>query len=136
MITKVKNVHVFRIPANKDIMEYLKNYVEENEIKCGAINVIGALKNADIGYYSTGQKRYIREYVDEQCEILSGLGNIFRIGGEYFVHFHIVLGRRDFWVKGGHLIRGKVFVAEVIIYEFEGECPRIKKDLSLWPEDM
>ncbi len=136
MKTKIKEVHVFRIPENRDIMESLKEYIKNNEIKCGSLNVIGALKNAEIGYYSTEQQRYIKEYVDEQCEILSGMGNISTLENEPFIHFHIVLGRRDFSVTGGHLIRGTVFVAEVILYEFEGECPREKRNLALWPEKL
>ncbi len=135
MEKEIKKVHLFRVPANEDAIEYLKKFASYRGIRCAWFNAIGALKNAEIGYYSVGQKRYIKEYIDDQCELLSGMGNISTVQNDIFVHFHVVLGRRDFWVKGGHLISGKVFVLEVSLQEYDGECERRGENLKLWPEE-
>ena len=131
---RIKNVYVFRVPEGKDLVEYLENFARENEVRCASVMAIGALKSARIGYFSVEEGRYLKEEVREQCELLSAMGNIsWKEGVEPFLHMHVVLGRNDFSVIGGHLIRGEVFVAEVIIHEYDGRCPRQKfGSLYLW----
>ncbi|NPA75475.1 MAG: DNA-binding protein [Euryarchaeota archaeon] len=134
---KIKEVYVFRIPEGRDLMEFIKEFAERNEIHCASVNIIGALKNAEIGYFSEEEGRYLKKEINEQCELLSAMGNISRKIEEVFPHIHVILGKKDFTVVGGHLIRGEVFVAEVIIHEYDGRCQREKYgDLYLWePED-
>ncbi|GEM_PF-2787631 len=134
---KIKEVHVLRIPEDEELVKYIVDFARKNEIRCASVSVIGALKNAVIGYYSPSEKRYIKKSVDGQCEILCGSGNIsWKEGIEPFLHLHITLGSEDFTVTGGHLIKGLVFVAEVIIHEYDGRCPRQKVgNLYLWRSD-
>ncbi len=130
---KLKDVYVFRVPEGREIMSYLRDFAEKNEIKCGSIRAIGALKNAEIGYFSTEKGEYLRKRIDEQCELLSLAGNVSQKADSPFLHIHVVLGTPEFEAIGGHLISGEVFVAEVIIEEYYGRCPRVKSgNLYLW----
>ena len=133
MESKVKKVHMIRFPEGKDLVEEIKRYAEEKGIKSGFISGIGALKNATLGYFDPKMGKYVSKEIDVQCELLSLMGNISLLNGEPFVHVHAILGSRDFDTIGGHLIGGEIFVAEVIILEFEGEMKRIKMgNLHLW----
>ena len=131
---KVKNVYVFRVPEGRDLVRWIEDFGRENEIRRASVFVIGALKSATIGYFDESQGKYLKTSIDEQCELLSGMGNIsWKEGKEVFLHLHVVLGRRDFSTIGGHLMDGEVFVAEVIIHEYDGRCPRVKTgNLYLW----
>ncbi len=133
---RVKEVHVFRVPENEELMEYIGNFAEKNEVKCGSVSIIGALKEAEIGYYDEKAGEYRRKKIGEQCELLSAMGNISQHGEKPFLHIHVVLGKPDFSLTGGHLIRGRVFVAEVTIHEYDGRCPRNPHGkLLLWDTD-
>ena len=133
MESNVKKVHVVRFPEGKDLMKEIKRYCEEKKIKSGMINVIGALKNATLGYFDTRVRKYIKKEIDEQCELISAMGNISTLKDETFIHVHALLGSKNFDTIGGHLIRGEIFVAEVTIIEFEGGIERTKVgDLYLW----
>ncbi len=130
---KIKHVHVARIPEDSDLVEGIIRYCVKKGIKCGSVNVIGALKNAELGFFNKESGEYERKSVNDQCELLSGVGNISNIEEKTFLHLHVVLGKSDFSVTGGHLIHGKVYVAEVIIHEYDGKCPRMKHGaLNLW----
>ena len=130
---KEKNVYVFRILEGKDIVKSIEDFAEENEIQCASVNVIGALKNAEMGYFSNLKGKYITKEINEQCELLAGMGNISLKLENVFLHLHVILGRSDFTTIGGHLVRGEVFVAEVIIHEYDGRCPREQHNsLYLW----
>jgi len=120
----IEGVFIFRIPEGKELVKEIEKFASENDIKCGGVMVIGALKNARIGYYDPKMKKYIEMDVDEQVELLSAIGNISLKEGKVFLHLHAVLGKRDFSVVGGHLIKGEVFVAEVIIQKFSGKLER------------
>ena len=54
-------------------------------------------------------KRYTPISVDEQCEVLSLLGDIAEGDeGKASLHLHAVLGLRDGSVRGGHFLGGNV----------------------------
>lgn len=118
-----------------DIVSQLKDFLENNKIRCGFINGIGAIKNAEIGYYDQKSKEYIKRRFDERAEILSLTGNVSLHDGEIFPHLHVILGYNN-RIYGGHLFGGEVFACEVFVIELEGNPPRREKDpqtgLNLW----
>jgi len=48
---KVKETYLFRLPHGKDVIEALLEECHRRGIKVGFISVIGAVKEATIGYY-------------------------------------------------------------------------------------
>ncbi len=73
---EIEGVFVFRIPEGKDLIKEIEKFASENNIICGEVKVIGALKNARIGYYDPKMKKYVEMDIDEQVELLSAMGNI------------------------------------------------------------
>jgi predicted DNA-binding protein with PD1-like motif len=109
-----------------DISEELQKICIENNIRTGAINGVGAVKKAVIGYFDQAAKKYINiELKDEsgstELEIISLIGNISIRDGKPFVHAHITLSDRSGKAYGGHLMPGTLaFAFEYVIQVLNG----------------
>ncbi len=110
-----------KLKYEEDILEGLLRVAKENEIKEGAVFLIGAVKEAVIGYYNQEEKKYSHINLPYPMEIVSGIGNISLKDGDVFVHIHISLSDDKGDVKGGHLMVGtRVFACEYIILPSAG----------------
>ncbi len=125
---------MLRVPEDADLLGFINQFAEKNEIKTGILQAIGSLKNAKIGYYSIELGRYEEIEIKGVHELLMAAGNISLKDGEPFVHVHVILGDERGNVRGGHLIEGRVFVAELYIEELAGgNLERVPQgNLSLW----
>lgn len=81
-----------------------------HDVRTGAVAGIGALEQAEIGFYDLAAREYRRSIVPEIVELVSFLGNVSWVDGEPFVHAHAVLGRPDFSLLGGHFFDGIVAI--------------------------
>lgn len=87
---------------------------------------IGALSSAELGYFDRESKDYKSIPVNEQVEVLALTGNIAEHGDELKVHAHIVAGKRDGSVVGGHLLGGKVWpTLEIVLTEPGSDLTRV-----------
>lgn len=121
---KVREIGIARmlfikLEPNDDILESLTKAVKENSIKSGFFTAIGALTNANIGYYILEEKSYKTITLVGDFEILSCLGNITLKDGSPLIHAHLVIGDSDGQAFGGHLlpenrisVTGEVFLIE------------------------
>jgi len=125
-------VHVFRIPEDEELLAYVNKFAKTKGIKAGVVLAIGSLKNCKLGYYDRIAQRYEVFEVNEDVELISALGNISLREGEPFAHIHVAIGKRDGSTVSGHLIEGRVFVAEVVIIELEGPELVRKREGGLW----
>jgi predicted DNA-binding protein with PD1-like motif len=103
-------------------------------INAASVAAIGAFESAEVGWFDLAAKRYRPISVDEQCEVLSLLGDIAQgDDGKASLHLHAVLGLRDGSVRGGHLLSGKVRpTLEVTIVETASSLRRRKRaDLGI-----
>lgn len=125
-----------RFDAGKDLLEELNNFCKGNNIRLGIFNLVGAVRNAKLGYYDQKEKKYTGcvEF-DKKLEITSCTGNISIKDGEIFVHAHITLADREGKAFGGHLMPGtEIFAAEYSIQEFTGkDLIRGKDDITGLP---
>lgn len=84
------------------------NWADKSALRASSFTGIGGFSSALLGYYDVDQQKYIDIPVQEQVEVLSLTGDI-TLDTEYrLVHAHVVCGRRDGSVVGGHLQRGVV----------------------------
>ena len=101
-----------------DPIEALGRLAREERLTGSSFTAIGAFRSATIGYFNRDSKQYDRRGVDEQCEVLSLLGDIAISDGEPTVHAHVVLGRRDYSTLGGHLFDADVWpVLDLVVTE-------------------
>ncbi|MDN5345337.1 MAG: uncharacterized protein PWQ18_1451 [Clostridia bacterium] len=114
----------YRLVHGCDLLEALQGIVEEDDIRFGSINFLGAVQKGRVGYYLQDEKRYITLELDQGMEILSGVGNVSLKEGKPFVHAHVTFLDKEGKVHGGHLLPGTiVFAGEVFIEEIELPAP-------------
>ncbi|MDK2820508.1 MAG: uncharacterized protein PWP31_473 [Clostridia bacterium] len=114
----------FRLSYGCDLLEALQKIVEENDVRFGSINFLGAVQKAKVAYYLQDKKRFVEFDIDKPMEILSGLGNVSIKDGKPFVHAHVTFLDSEGTVLGGHLLPGNiVFAGEVFIEEIELPAP-------------
>jgi predicted DNA-binding protein with PD1-like motif len=137
---------LFECSANKELMVRLKHDADliqsitelarSKGIEAGSFTAIGALKRARLGFYDQKNHEYREIKIDSPHEMASCGGNISLKDGEPFVHAHVVLADEAGNTKGGHLLEGIVFAAEVHLRQLEGPKLERKHDevtgLSLW----
>lgn len=131
----IGRILMFRTPTGVDLIDYLAKVVEKEKISTGLISIIGSLKDPVIGYYNIEKGVYEETRLQGFYELAHGSGNISLKGGKPFIHLHVVLGDKDGKAYAGHLLKGEVYVAEVIILEAIGGKPLVRKqhgNLWLW----
>jgi predicted DNA-binding protein with PD1-like motif len=103
-------------------------------ISGASLTAIGAFENAVVGWFDVATKSYRKIKVDEQCEVLSAIGDIATgDDGKASLHVHVVLGLSDGTTRGGHLLEGKVRpTLEVVLEETRAGLRRRKRpDLGI-----
>jgi predicted DNA-binding protein with PD1-like motif len=128
---------VARATYDSDLIEFLTAFAKNNGIVAASFTAIGALKYAKLGFYDQEKHEYLEMPFSDPQEIACCIGNISIKEGEPFVHAHAVLADRNGDTRGGHLLEGRVFAAEVHITELLGEKQLVRKKdeitgLALW----
>jgi predicted DNA-binding protein with PD1-like motif len=102
----------------EEVVEGLTAFAGRQSLRASQITAIGALSDVVLGYFDRAQRQYHRIPIGEQVELLSLLGVVTLDGEKPKLHAHVVVGRRDGSVAGGHLLEGHVWpTLEVIIEE-------------------
>jgi uncharacterized protein len=87
-----------------------------------------AFERATVGWFDRAAKQYRRIPVDEQCEVLSLIGDVAQGADGPSLHAHVVLGLSDGTTRGGHLLEGWVFpTLEVIVTEAPAELRKVMR---------
>jgi predicted DNA-binding protein with PD1-like motif len=94
-------------------------FAREQRITAASFTAIGALQDVVLGYWEWETKRYRRNPIQEQVEVVSLVGNVARApDGSPRVHAHLVVGKSDGTAYGGHLLEGHVRpTLEVVLVE-------------------
>jgi predicted DNA-binding protein with PD1-like motif len=92
----------------------------------GGLTAVGAFERATVGWFDRAARQYRRIPVDEQCEVLSLLGDIAEGPDGCSLHAHVVLGLADGTTRGGHLLEGRVFpTLEIVVTETPAELRKV-----------
>ena len=133
---KSGNTYMVRHDLGEDIIENLKKLCEDEHIRVGRVEAIGATDRAVIGVYDLTRKEYYREEIDEFMEIASLNGNITEMNGEPYIHLHATLADQRHSVHGGHVIRMRVgATCEMFVTVMDGVVDRQKDEeigINLW----
>lgn len=105
-----ETTYVLIFDKGDEVVSTLKQFANDKELTASRINGIGALTDVTTGYFDPEEKKYIENPVNEQCELLSLIGDIAEgPDGKPAPHMHVVVGLRDGTTRGGHLLKGHVF---------------------------
>jgi predicted DNA-binding protein with PD1-like motif len=123
-------IHVVVLDSGDEAFSALTRFVNEQGVAAASLSAIGAFEKATVGWFDFDKKTYKNIEIDEQCEVLSALGDV-AIGddGKASLHVHIVLGLSDGSTRGGHLLKGVVRpTLEVVVTETPSQLRRKKRD--------
>ena len=96
----------------------LTSFAREEELAAAQLTAVGAFRDAVLGWFDREAKEYRRIPVDQQCEVLSLIGDVALADGAPALHAHCVVGLPDGSARGGHLLEGHVWpTLEVVVRE-------------------
>ena len=129
-----EQVHVVILDSGEEAFATLTRFANQTGISAASLSAIGAFERATVGWFDFASKSYRKIEVNEQCEVLSAIGDI-AVGddGNASLHIHIVLGLSDGSTRGGHLLTGMVRpTLEVVVTEVPAKLRRKKRaDLGI-----
>jgi predicted DNA-binding protein with PD1-like motif len=104
----------------------LTQFARAEQLEAAQITAVGGFESATVGWFDREARDYRRIPVDEQCELLSLIGDVAEGQDGPIVHVHAVLGLSDGTTRGGHLLEGRVFpTLEAIVTETPAELRKI-----------
>lgn len=126
---------VLRFDAGEELYEGLREFAREQGIRGGSFTGIGAVGEAELGFFHRTTRSYDRRVFEGEHEMLALIGNISVLEGEPFPHAHLTIAGPDFVAYGGHLFRAVVTVtAEVTLQVSPEPVPRTSRpDLGFHP---
>jgi uncharacterized protein len=114
--------------AGDEAVAALTQFAQAEDLEAASIAAVGAFEHAVVGWFDRAAKDYRRIPVDEQCEVLSLLGDVAEGQDGPILHMHAVLGLSDGTTRGGHLLEGKVFpTLEVVVTETPAELRKVMR---------
>jgi uncharacterized protein len=106
----------------------LTQFARAERLEAAQITAVGAFERATIGWFDRAARDYRRIPVDEQCELLSLIGDVAEGEDGPILHVHAVLGLSDGTTRGGHLLEGWVYpTLEVIVTETPAELRKVMR---------
>ena len=109
-----------------EAVDALTQFARAERLEAAQISAVGAFEHATVGWFDRAAKDYRRIPVNEQCEVLSLLGDVAEGQDGPILHMHTVLGLSDGTTRGGHLLEGKVFpTLEVVVTETPAELRKV-----------
>jgi predicted DNA-binding protein with PD1-like motif len=107
------------LDIGEEVMSTLSTLARELSLVGSSVSGIGGFQRATLGYFAWDRQEFVKNYVEEQVELLSFQGTIAAgDDGTPTLHAHVVLGRSDASTRGGHLVEGIVRpTLEAIIVE-------------------
>jgi predicted DNA-binding protein with PD1-like motif len=123
--------YIIRLDAGEKIVESLRSLCEQDKIGAGVLSGLGAVGEAELGWFDRDAKDYRTIRIEEPCEIVSLHGNVSLLDGRPFLHCHIALADKTFGVRGGHLREAVVSAAcEIVLTRFFEDIGRRKDEKS------
>lgn len=126
-------VYVLVLSPDEEPVTEINRFAREEALGASQVTAVGAFSRAVVGWFDREAKDYRRIPVDEQCEVLSLLGDIAVGDDGPTAHLHAVLGLSDGTTRGGHLLEGQVWpTLEVIVRDSPAALAKTRRpDLGL-----
>ncbi len=110
----------------EDVVVGATAVVNERNIFAGGYTGIGAVEEAEIGFWDPKARTYLKKVLHGPLEIVALTGNVARTeDGKAFLHSHIVLSDREMTCFGGHLFRATAEpTCEIVLRPLSGVVER------------
>jgi uncharacterized protein len=117
------------LDSGEEAFAALTKFANDGKLTAASLTAIGAFERATIGWFDFNKNTYKKIEIEEQCEVLSAIGDL-AIGddGKASLHVHVVLGLSDGATRGGHLLAGTVRpTLEVVLIDTPSHLRRKKR---------
>lgn len=124
-----QRIHVVVLDSGEEAFAALTHIARKLGMAAASLTAIGAFEKATVGWFDIERKTYKKIEVQEQCEVLSAIGDV-AVGddGQPSLHLHVVLGLADGTTRGGHLLAATVRpTLEVVMTETPVVLRRTKR---------
>lgn len=120
---------VLVLDPGEEAFAAIGQFAQSQKLAGASFTAIGAFERATVGWFDFASKSYKPIEVDEQCEVLSVIGDVvLDEAGKPSVHAHAVLGLKDGTTRGGHLLKGMVHpTLEMTLVETPTHLKRTKR---------
>lgn len=105
---KFGNKIVVRIDRGEEIIDKIKEVATKENVRLAEITAIGAAREFTVGAFDFNEKKYASHSFSGCYEIVSLLGSVNTLGGEFYCHLHMCAAGADGVAVGGHLNRAIV----------------------------
>ena len=125
---------VIILDPDEEAFSTISDFAGKQRIGAASLTALGAFSKATVGWFDLAEKTYHEIPVEQQCEVLSAIGDIaIDDSGQPSLHVHVVLGLSDGTTRGGHLIEAIVRpTLEVTVVESAVHLRRKKRpDLGI-----
>jgi len=123
------NVISVRLEIDEEIISSVEKICKKENIKSAVVHAIGAVKRAKIAMFDFATGNYKENALNEFMELISLEGNITKMNGEVYSHFHACFGDEEGRAFGGHLKEAVIgATCELFIIPLENEIPRFHDD--------
>lgn len=117
--------YILRIDKGEELIESLKKFCHEQQVKLGTVSGIGATNKITLGLFETKTKKYLQKELSGDFEICPLSGNITTMNGETYLHLHINLADKEQHSWGGHLNKAYISATfEGVIEKIDGKVGR------------
>src|SRR5262245_15830073 len=106
----------------------LTQFARSERLEAAQITAVGAFEHATVGWFDPRTKQYRSNPVDQQCELVSLIGDVAMGEDGPILHMHAALGLSDGTTRGGHLLEGRVFpTLEAVVTETPAELRKVMR---------
>ena len=125
--------YVLVLDPGDEAFASVTDFARKQNVTAAQVTAIGAFERATVGWFDRQARQYRPIEVQQQCEVLSLVGDIAVGSDGPQPHLHAVLGLPDGSTRGGHLLNGQVWpTLEVIIRETPAELRKTDRpDIGL-----
>ena len=111
----------------------LTQFARLEQLEAAQVTAVGAFQRATVGWFDPATRQYRRNPVDEQCELLSLIGDVAMGEDGPVLHVHAALGLSDGTTRGGHLLEGHGYpTLEAVVTETQAELRKVMRpDIGL-----
>ncbi|HWD57040.1 MAG TPA: PPC domain-containing DNA-binding protein [Stellaceae bacterium] len=100
---------VLILDPGEEAFATITRFAAQEGLSAASLTALGAFSKATVGWFDLAAKSYKKIPVEQQCEVLSAIGDIAQgDDGKPSLHLHAVLGLSDGSTRGGHLLQGVV----------------------------
>ncbi len=101
---------VLKLTPGEEVLDSILGFARDRKLQGAELRGIGAVNHARVGFFLPAERRYDSREFRENLEVVSLLGNVAHTAQGPMVHAHVVLGRSDLSLVGGHLLAATVSV--------------------------